>query len=254
MLDADPRHDQNFDAEPALGLIATDRAHRVLWANATAARQLGTTPEALRGVDVRSGGIPFRAPTREEAMAWRFSQDGALLGLTQRCGAAPGESLLLVLIERRRAVSDLLGLMGRSATAVEPLGVLSFPAVRARLESEISRSRRYDDPLSCVGVRFVAGHSLAAYSALAGELRACLRWIDQVGFWDEDALIVVLPKTAAAGLRRVHLRIDGICSGAMRPWRSQAAVWCRGDTPEKLVERALPARGPVYADPSSVDG
>jgi len=150
---------------------------------------------------------------------------------------------VLVLVERGHALAWYLGaLAGSLPGASGGTGALSRAHIVSRLDAEISRSRRYANQLSCVSVRVRAdagsSHRLAE---LARALKEQLRWVDVLGQWQDDALVLVLPETDLSSARALA---EKLAAGLRLPAPEVmaelgVATWHRGETAEQLITRAL---------------
>lgn len=137
----------------------------------------------------------------------------------------------------------------------------SLPNRRALLqglESHVSRSRRYENPLSVVFLKIDnlgqldtghgAGSSDQAILALSQVLKDQLRWVDMAGRMDADEFLVILPETSEpAALELVSklrtriaaLRVAGRDGRVMALGVCCSAVgWNKGDDAGKLLRRA----------------
>lgn len=146
--------------------------------------------------------------------------------------------------EARRTVGGTLmmfGLGDTALTAAAGAGVLTRDGALVRLEAEISRSRRYSNPLSCLAAQLAPGADATSYAALERMLREQLRWVDVLARWSDNELLVLLPEThgrAAAGLcRKLALQADVRLPGIGIAWGSSS--WRRGDDARLFVTRAL---------------
>lgn len=126
------------------------------------------------------------------------------------------------------------------------------------LDPHVSRSRRYENPLSVVLLKIVdlqqldtqygAGSGEQAVIALSQVLKDQLRWVDMAGRMDADEFLVILPETpepAALDLtsklraRIATLQVPGSDGRAMALKVSCSAVgWSKGDDVNKLLRRA----------------
>jgi PleD family two-component response regulator len=145
-------------------------------------------------------------------------------------------------LDRGHALVWLLNALSSGVPAtLAASGILSRSATAQRLEAEISRSRRYSNPLSCIVVA-AGGASEEMMAVLARALKGQLRWVDQLGQWRDDTLLVVLPETdqtAARGLTdKVRRSIAALPPVNELPISIGCATWRRGEGAEQLVERA----------------
>ena len=89
----------------------------------------------------------------------------------------------------------------------ELTGLPNKRAITQALEMQISRSRRYQNPLSVVMVHIalddsqietVSGGADPLVLGVSRFLRDRLRWVDQIGRWEDNIFILVLPETERA--------------------------------------------------------
>lgn len=140
-------------------------------------------------------------------------------------------------------------------------GLTSLPNQKAMdqaLEPLISRSRRYENPLSVIRVRIAApeeinakagprGHD-SAMVKVAQTLRDQVRWADMVGRYDSSEFLLILPETPAEAAQTLVEKlaskvaeIDLAESGTAKipcSVRFGAASWQKGDDARLLLGRA----------------
>ncbi|HMM74275.1 MAG TPA: PAS domain-containing protein [Gammaproteobacteria bacterium] len=191
------------------GPVALLNAASVLvWVNDAFAALAGCEPGECVGYTLDDFDLPLRMT----------------LGAEARRVAAPGFSGSVLLFE---------GASGGSTVA----GVLSREAALLRLEAEISRSRRYSNPLSCLVARIE--DDARAYAALERMLRDQLRWVDVLARWSETELLVLLPETparAATALCRKLATQARSLGVEVLAWGT--STWRRGDDAALFVARA----------------
>lgn len=201
---------QTLHALPApLAVLNEDGV--VVWVNAAFALLAGRSVAACAGCVLEELELPLRLTLGAEA---RRIQGGTVM---------------------------LFGLGDTALTAAAGAGVLTREGALVRLEAEISRSRRYENPLSCLAAQLAPGTDAAAYAALERMLREQLRWVDVLARWSDTELLVLLPEThgrAAAGLcRKLALQADARLPGVAVTWGTSS--WRRGDDARLFVTRAL---------------
>jgi hypothetical protein len=245
MIGIHPEHARAVLENLALGIVLVDRHERVSWANAHAASLLGLAAERLPGLHVSELPLPYCRPgAGDDPLELRT--EGALIGVTQRFEHPGGPGAVVTLLERGHALVWCLSALASGVPAtVAASGVLARPGLSQRLEAEISRSRRYANQLSCIGARLLSVPGVERMAELARELKGQLRWVDVLGQWQDDALVVLLPETdmrAARVLleklaqnRRTTVGIADVAFGL--------STWQRGDTAEQFVWRALACDG-----------
>jgi len=131
-------------------------------------------------------------------------------------------------------------------------------ALSQNLESQVSRSRRYQNPLTILIMRmdnlpeFMAQHGTDSAKPLLVAIRNVLndqlRWADIIGRMDENEFLLILPEThlEATGpmIDLLHKRLDELSiegfenSDFKVEARFSAAEWHKGDDVGLLMLRA----------------
>lgn len=137
----------------------------------------------------------------------------------------------------------------------------SLPNRRALLQSlepQISRSRRYENPLAVIVLKIanfaqldaIHGDSSAdrAIMAVSQFLKDQMRWVDMIGRMDTDEFLLILPETAEAAaielanklqLRLAEVKIPRADGQAINlETHCGVAGWVKGDDTNKLLHRA----------------
>ncbi len=244
-----------------VGVLIQDQAGRVSWVNETLTRLLDLPGEEIMGqevsklplertdIETENGAVYYlpRGGAGEEKWFARLEQprekegDGALsfyLDITE------GERARIQVDRLRQA------LLGQLSTD-DRTGLLNRRAVLIQLEAQVSRSRRYQNPLSVLMVRLecpagsgqeIGEQGLVRFSRL---LRDQTRWPDIIGRWDQREFLLVLPETplsATDALKsKVAQQVELIGEQPGTPSCTAlfgAAEWRKGDDAEALVERA----------------
>jgi len=139
-------------------------------------------------------------------------------------------------------------------------GLPNRRAITQALDLQISRSRRYGNPLSLVLVETgIAEQPLellgeaqdALVLAVSHFLRDRLRWVDQIGRWEDDRFLLILPETDREQAEQLVAKIDQELGGLQLPpsleglrpqLRFGLAFWTKGNDRRTLtaaVERQL---------------
>lgn len=199
--------DQNLLQDLPFGLLYIDTDGRIASVNTAAGDLLGMQPGDLLGR--RPAELPASAQQllATEPQLFHDLANQRWLRRQARDGA-DGDCLLLLndvseqekLAEEnarlRQQVDDL-------KLTDELTGLPNRRAISQALDLHVSRSRRYQNPLSIVLVS-VDLQKLASVRPLSIEpvalavsrfLRDRLRWVDQIGRWDDDLFLLVLPET-----------------------------------------------------------
>lgn len=244
MTELHPEHARSVLEHLACGVVMLDGAGRVVWSNAHAVSLLEMPAESLVGCYASDLGLPY-SMAATPAGAPTVDARGSLIGCTQPHAQANGEGSVMLVCERNHPlVSYIAGLAGLVATSTR---LLSRAAVANRLDLEISRSRRYANQLSCIVARLSGPSTAADLANLAREIKNGLRWVDVLGQWQDDALLIVLPETDVAAAERLRDKLAQTvitpAPGLVLEWGVSA--WRRGEAVEQVVERGLAVAGPV---------
>ena len=240
MIEIHPEHARAVLETLAIGVVLVDRDQRVNWVNDYTATLLKRPVEALLGRSMAELKLPYGPPEAGgEPVEVRI--DGAMLGITQRYDHAGGNGAVLLLLDRDHALMWFLNtLAGGVPGSVATSGVLARAAIQHRLDSEISRSRRYHNELSCITVHCQAVAAPARLAGVARLLKEQLRWVDLLGQWRDDTLLVVLPETTFDAADRLRAKLAALLAApAVEAIACGVATWRKGDTPERMVARAL---------------
>ncbi len=250
-----------------VGLLVEDESGRILWVNRTFRNFFSKTFEHLHGT--KSADLPLiRVPgvggnpdfcqiecPRKGGPEW-------LLCSWQRISYENGRAVIarfyLDATEHRR-VQRFRGLqlsLQQSGGVIDQVtGTLDRVGITQTLESEVSRSRRYHNPLAVIRLRLeVCGtdpqhHDVDRFmSATARVLREQTRWVDRIGRWSEREFLLVLPESNASAAGSLAEKItcyvanpsvshaaDDLSSMTVR---CGIAEWQRGDNAVNLLERA----------------
>lgn len=250
-----------------IGLLVEDDKGRVVWANQTFVDFCGQRPESLAGTRVselpltRVPGIGGNADLFQIERPRKGSPEW-LLCTWQRLSRENGRGLIaryyLDATEHRR-VQRLRGfqlaLQESSGLIDEVTSTLNRAGITQTLESEVSRSRRYHNPLAVVRLRLdIGGGALESpdidtlMSTVARVLREKTRWVDRIGRWSEKEFLLVLPETNAAAATSLAEKIERsiVEQQASGPAHELSAItprfgmaeWQRGDNALNLLDRA----------------
>lgn len=237
------------------GLLLIGAKGEVVHATEPAAQLLGTTVTALQGRALSTvlGGkdvgpevarvsvtLPEGAPVARvecvlkglpEAFA-PYSRVACLIDPTQ--------------IENRRGLR-IPPLAELDVARLDPdTGLLNRKNTLQELNAQVSRSRRYGNALSIIYVR-VDDVPVEELRKLAQAIKGTLRWVDIVGRWDEDALLVILPETSRDAARQLASKLGAVVGqgNASPDAIAGSAQWSRGEESIDLVARAAAGTGPV---------
>ncbi len=246
-----------------LAMLATDQNGRVRWANRAlegcvglpASQLLGHTRDSLPApahkvlfgadelIHLQGPGAPDRW-LKQTVCPSRDAQGNALQlhcyeDVTEQRRLARENGQLQAALEELQLTDPLTGLPNERALS-------------QAVNQQVSRSRRYGNPLSVLLVHLGAKpdgeHDEATLQALARLLRDRLRWVDQLGRWRGDAFLAVLPETGEDDLLALTQKMrQGLAEVAQadeqHPLASVhldfgQAVWQKGDDARTLLRRA----------------
>ncbi len=244
-----------------VGVLIQDQAGKISWVNETLTRLLDLPGEEMMGQEVsklplertdmetENGAVYYlpRGGTGEEKWFARLEQPSE-----KSDGGALSFYVDITEGERARIQVDRLrqALLGQLSTD-DRTGLLNRRAVLIQLEAQVSRSRRYQNPLSVLMVRLdcpatagqeIGEQGLVRFSRL---LRDQTRWPDIIGRWGQREFLLVLPETpfqATDALKdKVKQQVESAVEQSADPGCTAlfgAAEWRKGDDAEALIERA----------------
>jgi len=149
---------------------------------------------------------------------------------------------------------DALQQQVEDLTITDALTGLANPrAFNNALNSQVTRSRRYNNPLCLAIMELVdetdPGASLSddAILATSRHLRDRLRWVDTIARWDHNHFVTILPETNAEHGSELIGQISAGFSDIVMPSLQQdqtlklkfgLAQWMKGNDAQMLMERA----------------
>ena len=245
MVDLHPEHARAVLEGLPIGVVLIDNAGRVSWANGSVAEVLQTDAQSLLGLEVRSLPLPYD-PVDNGTDDARVRVDGTMIGITRSYEDTTGRGDILMVLDRGHALVWFLSALSSGVPgAVAASGVLSHGAIHNRLEPEVSRSRRYANPLSCIALRFIGDTIKHHLDVVAKRLKGQLRWVDLLGEYNEDSLLIVLPETTSEAAEALRAKLEFAvlealaCSSASVEVCLGCSAWQRGESAQQLVQRAL---------------
>ncbi len=252
--------DQTLLQHLPFGLAQLNADNRITWVNDTLERMLGMRSDELQDRTLDELPDPARRllATEPRLLAvdagqhWisrEIHSDGSGQRLLVVSDVSSQEQLAEENARLRQQVQDL-------KLTDDLTGLPNKRAISQALDLHISRSRRYQNPLSVVlvhidlqkldGVQPLSTDPLIL--ALSRFLRDRLRWVDQIARWENNVFLLVLPETLEADARVLLDKIaneqdsmqlpEGV--GELRPELSFGlACWTKGDDMRTLLRAAL---------------
>jgi diguanylate cyclase (GGDEF)-like protein len=243
-----------------IGLLLLDRDDRVGWANRRLAELLGMPDTNLTGQQLGQLSQEAQRLLATEPQLYRDEVGQRWIRRMVQRGAA-GERLVMLTDETEQ--ERLAEENARLRQQVEDLkltdeltGLPNRRAITQSLELHVSRSRRYQNPLSTVLVhidmhRFTGVQPMSTDPVILGVsrfLRDRLRWVDQIARWEDTVFLLVLPETTEEDARGLLDKIAAEAHnmplpeafGDLLPGLSFGlACWQKGDDVRTLLRRAV---------------
>jgi diguanylate cyclase (GGDEF)-like protein len=242
------------------GLLLLDEDNRVSWVSDVMAYMLDMQPAELLGKTTAS--LP-EAAQRLLSAEPRLFQLPSGRGWVSREIHRNDDGQRLFVVFDITAEEQLAEENARLRQQVEDLkltdeltGLPNKRAISQALDLHISRSRRYQNPLSVVlvhidmqamaGVRPLSSDPVVL--AVSRFLRDRLRWVDQIARWDDNIFLTVLPETTEADARGLLDKIAGEQDAMTLPdayadlspkLTFGLACWHKGDDMRTLLRAAL---------------
>ena len=254
-----------------MGIVITDSAGKILWLNKRMDSWLGGVSKAYLGKDeaslVENGSDDFTLNSGPYQMT-----SGRIL-LRSPLSAINGQQAICYLDvseqESLRQGRTLLAEQLEQHATVEPIsGLLNERAISAELESLVTRSRRYNNPLTVVTMEITTLDTIAEnigqvaidkiIVSVSQLLRDQMRWADLLGRLDSGHFIFILPeierddaealaKKIISRLRKLQIKVDDnvtvipeVCFGIVE--------WSKGEDANKLLLRAMGAMNVANQD------
>lgn len=231
------------------------REGRVVWMNHRLAEWLGGVEESLAGLTretAESLGLAGLFEAEDGIASVATANGGEFFFRRRRSALAGGGEVVFFedLTERRslERERDHFRQLALELEVKDPeTGLLNRRAILQALELQVSRSRRYGNPLSLI--RLILKPPMeppkpGSLKAFAMELKAELRWADQIGRLDESSLLLILPETPGVGAEMLAAKLGHQRAAPVgeAKWRIESVVdaWQSGDDTRKLLRRLDP--------------
>ena len=231
------------------GTALLDDRDRLIWANTKFAELCGTELPALVGRHALDFGVLL--PEKRTDDHADVCTMGKLYCISRPFEDSGRNGRLLFVVDRADVLkSHLNTLVGSSMNGMTSRGLLPRSALITRFDAEISRTRRYSNPLSCLVLRTPEDQP-NGLEPFVPRLREHLRWVDVLGNWDPRTIVVVLPETRGSAAAKIREKLAPSLVGLLQAsnldvlWGDTG--WSEGDTPSTMVNRALEAAHPARA-------
>jgi GGDEF domain-containing protein len=240
-------HSLTLLQDAPVGMAILDDAGKLTWCNKALASLAGMPTAELIGLAEAN----LLEAAEDDAKQLLFPASHRRV---QRSVSAldQGQAVFYLDVTERDSLAQQL----RQHNTVEPVsGLLNAQAISASLDPLVSRSRRYQNPLSVVTMAIAnlpaAADEPKAVVAVSHLLRDQLRWADILGRDEEGRFLLVLPETdkdaAIALVNKISDQLDAleIAAGDVGAYRPRAcfgvAQWLRGNDTSLLLKRSAEA-------------
>lgn len=249
-----------------VGILLLDKKGVISWVNDAVVGMIGMPAEDLQGLSVHN--VPedlkplFESNATIHLSAGKRGNEQWLLSTSQPLDDGSGEVHYVTDVKELRNLAEereQLKAELREKIEVDPItGLPNRRALFQSLEPQVSRSRRYHNPLSIIimclkGLDDIrAQHSDEIIQQLLVEtshmLNDQMRWADIIGRLDESEFLLVLPETTLEATHRLADKIrdnmttlslleDGDIAAMVMP-QFGIASWRKGDDVSMLMKRA----------------
>ncbi len=230
-----------------LGLLILDENNRVVWVNGQFARWTGN--DEAHWIGEIWARLPLEAVSESDDVYCMITRERSqTLHLEHWQAGLPSQPKLTVHFFKAITLDTK-----REAETQQSIGLPQRPNWAQFLEYEVSRSRRYDNPLTMLKVKLIIfGESLP--QAISREinhmvsevLKDELRWADMIGHSETGEFLLVLPETAKDATDALKQKISSAIEARMKHhfphYESELvfgeAHWQKGDSSGILLDRA----------------
>ncbi|MGR9106496.1 MAG: diguanylate cyclase domain-containing protein [Gammaproteobacteria bacterium] len=227
---------------------------RVEWVNNALAKTFNADKEELTGLSFEQAANTLLAPIFEDSDRFAVTdyQGNRVWFRRQRINLEPGPFQVQIFTDISRQV-ELETELERLAKDLEELetnhpvtGLLNRKTILQALDAQVSRSRRYENPLALLRLSLKSSSPISAMRetmiSISRMLKDQLRWADQIGMIDDSTFLIILPETSFSAAKELATKLanDRTTLGDYHTdWsiRFGAAAWQKGDDPGKLLNR-----------------
>ena len=266
-----------------VGIFLADENGIILWVNDTLCNQLKATPQDLiwrkrQALSAHRVLTLSKSVDRFYVPSLPGRPDRWLECITGKINLSPGAPVEVGCVtdithHKQLRKHQMLGLEQRDPGSVDPLtGLLNEKTVMQKVASEVSRSRRYRNPLSLLMIHITdalgADHAFeltpteAPLRRIGRLLTDRLRWVYIVWRWGHGDILLVLPETNLHGATHLAEKLYADMMALPSPddcgIESQIVVriaitnWRKGDDAMHLISR-LSRLVAEPQDPSATD-
>ncbi len=200
------------------GIMLLDSSAQIQYINPALAAMVGVEADQFIGHKIETIDSGLRALLQDESAIQHFSNgnEGWLhcyVEEREENGSIRYYLDITELVQLREENSRLRQQIEELAITDDLTGLANLGAFTRTLESHITRSRRYQNPLSLVIIELL--DPVAPDDTLPDELilftshylRDRLRWVDLIARWEQNQFIIALPETRLADCKELVSKI-----------------------------------------------
>ena len=225
---------------------------RVCWANKRLLQTLHTSENALIGLRAKQATGTVFAPLFENSEHLCLTEEGGVTRWLkrERVRLDPPTlqahffedvtSLVKLEEEYKKLSEDLSAFVTNDSLT----GLLNCRAIMQALDLQISRSRRYGNPLALLRISLVCEppEKDTLLKSISEGLKTQLRWVDQIGMLDSATFLIILPETTLEDAKELAAKLANdrailIGHSPECSMKFGVASWNQGDDPHKLLQR-----------------
>ncbi len=193
-----------FEKSP-LGILIVDSCERIIWCNQHFLDDMGLTEDSVVGQLYPS--LPLEAIDQKTQILQSFNDNsnGCQFSHRQTALEKPSKAFAHYFVKQPDSAPSQK-LKGNRPSAKSG-GWLNL------LEYEISRCRRYDNPLSLLKLHLVILNGTndddeAIHQSVQHVLTDELRWADMIGHTDQGSYLIILPETPKNALIKLQAKLN----------------------------------------------
>lgn len=230
------------------GILVTDKSERIIWCNSQFLSDTGLVENEVLGYLYQ--GLPIEAIDRDAQVVQLFDKNSPQIQFRywqQLLDPDEGNHVHYFAQQtQKQTPASLLALKASSAQGAKDASWVPF------LDYEVSRSRRYNNPLSILKLHLLVFDKPATvcettlHQTIKDTLMNELRWADMIGHTDHGSFLMVLPETPKSALKSLQTKLEKALHRQFR-FIDQAinfkvafgqASWQKNDDRQRLLSRA----------------
>lgn len=201
-----------------IGVLITNQEDMIEWANDYFCKLLNISFDEIKGESTFS--LLDIDPLHPERNSFRLKlkkDDGEEIWLTCLQAVEENKHTVRYFVDisdlQRRQTLRLAVSSGLEHSRMDPnTGVLNRRTIIQELNNEISRSRRYGNPLSVILLEYsMPGNGETGTEIeqkIASGINSALRWVDIIGSLNGGGFLIVLPESDMAGVEQAWNKIS----------------------------------------------